>query len=65
MFPEIVETTQNSRINDIYWVVHYSPYRTVRCLAENIGNPPLQDSFTDRTDVTPLVYVDVLSPRNR
>ena len=64
MFPEIVETTHYSRIYGIYWVVDYSPHRTVRCLAENIGNPPLQDSFTDRTDVTPLVYVDVLCPRN-
>jgi len=64
MFPEIVETTHYSRIYGIYWVVYYSPHRTVRCLAENIGNPPLQNSFTDRTDVTPLVYVDVLCPRN-
>ena len=50
MFPEIVETTHYSRIYGIYWVVCYSPHRTVRCLAENIGNPPLQiASQTERT----------------
>ena len=41
ILPDTVKNRVFARNIDIYWAVDYSLHRTVRCLAENIGNPPL------------------------